>query len=223
MTSIPASRRARAMILAPLSWPSRPTFATTTLIVRSIASPILEDLARVQDAFRVDEPLYLAHEGQGVAVLLPEVLRLAEAYAVLPCAGAAAREGVGDDLGVDLLGPLEVFGAHGEDGVVVAVADVPEDGPVEAAGGDGVAGMAQRLGQVGDRYAHVGGHGLLVGVELLYGEGGLVAGLPQPLPSGLVLLEVEGLRTFGLGDISRRRHVVLDGGLCAAAELEEQR
>src|SRR4028118_2174743 len=40
MTSIPASRRARAMILAPRSWPSSPTFATTTLIVRSIL-PIL--------------------------------------------------------------------------------------------------------------------------------------------------------------------------------------
>src|SRR4028119_353067 len=40
MTSMPASRRARAMILAPRSWPSSPTFATTTLIVRSIF-PIL--------------------------------------------------------------------------------------------------------------------------------------------------------------------------------------
>src|SRR5919108_624361 len=129
MTSIPASRRARAMILAPLSWPSRPTFATTTLIVRSIASPILEDLAGVQDAFRVGEPLDLAHEGQGVAVLLPQVLGLSEADAVLSGAGTAAREGVGDDLGVDLLGPLEVrrvLGIHREDGVVVAVTDVPE-------------------------------------------------------------------------------------------------
>src|SRR4051794_38553883 len=32
MTSIPASRSARAMIFAPRSWPSRPGFATTTLI-----------------------------------------------------------------------------------------------------------------------------------------------------------------------------------------------
>src|ERR687893_966755 len=47
MTSMPASRRARAMILAPRSWPSSPTFATTTLIVRSI-SPILT--ARVRRA-----------------------------------------------------------------------------------------------------------------------------------------------------------------------------
>src|SRR5918994_2706835 len=34
MTSIPASRRARAMILAPRSWPSKPGFATTTRIFR---------------------------------------------------------------------------------------------------------------------------------------------------------------------------------------------
>src|SRR5215218_5569737 len=40
MTSIPASRRARAMILAPLSWPSRPTLATTTLIVRAMVPPV---------------------------------------------------------------------------------------------------------------------------------------------------------------------------------------
>src|SRR6201997_899914 len=32
MTSIPASRRARAMIFAPRSWPSRPGLATTTRI-----------------------------------------------------------------------------------------------------------------------------------------------------------------------------------------------
>src|SRR5919202_6234165 len=32
MTSMPASRSARAMILAPRSWPSRPGFATTTRI-----------------------------------------------------------------------------------------------------------------------------------------------------------------------------------------------
>src|SRR5215216_327994 len=39
MTSIPASRRARAMILAPLSCPSRPTFATITLIVCAMVYP----------------------------------------------------------------------------------------------------------------------------------------------------------------------------------------
>src|SRR3954452_24581425 len=33
MTSIPASRSARAMIFAPRSWPSRPGLATTTLIL----------------------------------------------------------------------------------------------------------------------------------------------------------------------------------------------
>src|SRR5579864_6279018 len=36
MTSMPASRRARAMILAPRSWPSRPGLAINTLIFFSI-------------------------------------------------------------------------------------------------------------------------------------------------------------------------------------------
>src|SRR5882672_10740281 len=35
MTSMPASRRARAMIFAPRSWPSRPGFATKILSFRS--------------------------------------------------------------------------------------------------------------------------------------------------------------------------------------------
>src|SRR5947207_3435855 len=36
MTSMPASRNARAMIFAPRSWPSSPGFATTTLIFPAI-------------------------------------------------------------------------------------------------------------------------------------------------------------------------------------------
>src|SRR5688572_21025278 len=37
MTSMPASRRARAMIFAPRSWPSRPGLATTTRIFLEVA------------------------------------------------------------------------------------------------------------------------------------------------------------------------------------------
>src|SRR3954452_1698764 len=40
MTSMPASRRARAMILAPRSCPSRPGLATTTRILRAVAASI---------------------------------------------------------------------------------------------------------------------------------------------------------------------------------------
>src|SRR4051794_31109422 len=36
MTSMPASRNARAMIFAPRSWPSRPGLATTTRILRAM-------------------------------------------------------------------------------------------------------------------------------------------------------------------------------------------
>src|SRR3954467_12176788 len=37
MTSMPASRRARAMIFAPRSWPSSPGLATTTRILREVS------------------------------------------------------------------------------------------------------------------------------------------------------------------------------------------
>src|SRR3954464_12729771 len=40
MTSMPASRSARAMIFAPRSWPSRPGLATTTRIFRAVAAVI---------------------------------------------------------------------------------------------------------------------------------------------------------------------------------------
>src|SRR6476646_7141807 len=39
MTSMPASRSARAMIFAPRSWPSRPGLATTTRILRLLPCP----------------------------------------------------------------------------------------------------------------------------------------------------------------------------------------
>src|SRR5216117_3749032 len=40
MTSIPASRSARAMIFAPRSWPSRPGFAITTRIFRAMTESL---------------------------------------------------------------------------------------------------------------------------------------------------------------------------------------
>lgn len=49
-----------------------------------------EDLARVHDAVRVGDPLYLAHEGQGIAVFLSQVCGLSDADAVLAGAGTAA-------------------------------------------------------------------------------------------------------------------------------------
>src|SRR5215467_7786050 len=39
MTSMPASRSARAITLAPRSWPSRPGLATRTRILASVAIP----------------------------------------------------------------------------------------------------------------------------------------------------------------------------------------
>ena len=81
--------------------------------------------------------------------------------------------------------------------------------------------LPKRPGQTGDRDAHVGRHHFLAGVKIFYGEGRLVANLPQLLPSLLVLLKLERFASLGLGDLACRRHVALDSGL-AAAELQKE-
>src|SRR3954453_10406480 len=53
MTSMPASRSARAMIFAPRSWPSRPGLATTTRILR------LEPAADISGGSLLDAELHL--------------------------------------------------------------------------------------------------------------------------------------------------------------------
>src|SRR3954453_24130645 len=53
MTSMPASRSARAMIFAPRSWPSRPGLATTTRIFR------LEPAADISGGSLLDDELHL--------------------------------------------------------------------------------------------------------------------------------------------------------------------
>src|SRR5579864_3805784 len=52
MTSMPASRRARAITLAPRSWPSRPGLATSTRILRSSA---IEPFIKPQTPFFTTE------------------------------------------------------------------------------------------------------------------------------------------------------------------------
>src|SRR4051794_33948559 len=94
MTSIPASRSARAMILAPRSCPSRPGFATTTRILRSAIAPILWRaeregprtherpvvVRRARAAPRPDEPAVRAPGPEPLAVAV-EVPRLPERQA----------------------------------------------------------------------------------------------------------------------------------------------
>src|SRR5215212_11957337 len=101
--------------------------------------------------------------------------------------------------------------------MVVAVPDVPQDRPVEAISLDGLARLPKRPGQTGDRNAHVGRHQFLAGVKIFYGEGRLVANLPQLLPSLLVLFKLERFASLGFGDLAGRRHVALDSGLGTAA------
>src|SRR5215203_1816778 len=208
---------------------SKPTGSTSSQ--PAIVSPLGnlsfllgEYLAGVHDPIGIGQPLYLAHEEHRVAVLFLEMLRLAGTYPVLPGARAATLEGVADYFAVDLLGRLElrlVCVVHREGGVVVAVADVPQDGSVEAASVDGLARLPKRPGQLGDRDAHVGRHQLLARVEIFYGKGGLVADLPQLLPPLLVLLKLERFALLELRDLACRRHVTLDGGL-GAAELQKE-
>src|SRR4051794_8973615 len=61
MTSMPESRRARAMILAPRSCPSKPGLATTTRILRAVAASIAaETLARRRPEIELHQISYLA-------------------------------------------------------------------------------------------------------------------------------------------------------------------
>src|SRR6266700_1631318 len=53
MTSMPASRRARAITLAPRSWPSRPGLATRTRIFGSAIAGLFKHIGRSSDRFYI--------------------------------------------------------------------------------------------------------------------------------------------------------------------------
>src|SRR5829696_575410 len=87
MTSMPASRRARAMILAPRSCPSRPGLATTTRILRAVGlgvamragaeyaiAPALRGLLRSADAHRHDHRRRVDRAQQAVRAAAREAL-----------------------------------------------------------------------------------------------------------------------------------------------------
>src|SRR5262249_37639497 len=90
MTSIPASRSARAMIFAPRSWPSRPGFAMTTRILRATARKYMD----VSAATSVPDQ-----------ALTRQMLRLIFGAIVSKALYAAARLGIADELAS---GPLPV-------------------------------------------------------------------------------------------------------------------
>src|SRR5262245_22783082 len=68
MTSMPASRSARAMIFAPRSWPSRPGLATTTriflLLIAAGGYPVWGSAPLLRAGCGAPEPR-LAHGGPG--------------------------------------------------------------------------------------------------------------------------------------------------------------
>ena len=123
-----------------------------------------------------------------------QVLDLAGTNPVLAGAGSAACECVGDYLLVHRLCPLyigSILCIHREEGVVVAVAYMSQDRPVQTASLYGFAGMPQGSRQIGDRDAYIGSHHAFIGKEAVYREGSLVACLPELLPSGFVFLKIE--------------------------------
>src|SRR5918998_2886677 len=158
-------------------------------------------------------------------MLFFEVLGLAEADTVLAGAGTAACESVVHDFGVDLLGPLLILlvvRVHGEDGVIVAVPNVAQDSAIEAVVIHDSACLFESSGQIGDRNTDICRHGGLFGVKAPYGDAGLVAGVPQPLPSFLISFEVEGRKTLFSGGGTRLLDILFYTPL-AAAKLKKQR
>src|SRR5918997_659848 len=124
MTSIPASRSARAMIFAPRSWPSRPGLATTTRIFLVVGAAGIER-ARGFGAPRRAEG-YDARLARAERHVHP---RVDGADDRVPAAAAdAARERAGALVaGAELLPALR----HGD--VVRVVADpAPADGVADA-------------------------------------------------------------------------------------------
>src|SRR4029453_11369887 len=66
MTSIPASRSARAMTLAPRSWPSNPGLAIRTRMGRDIPEcECISPCASVDDRHRIADPQAIARDGTG--------------------------------------------------------------------------------------------------------------------------------------------------------------
>src|SRR5258705_9254185 len=126
---MPASRRARAMIFAPRSWPSKPGLATTTRILRSTVSRIGASkcmrLARdvAEQRARDDESLDLARAlvdlgdlGVAVVALGREVAHVAVAAEHLQrLARVVARHPRGEQLGLgalDRVRPPRLFEAR---------------------------------------------------------------------------------------------------------------
>src|SRR2546426_11788849 len=79
MTSKPASRRARAMILAPRSWPSRPTLPTRSRTFRALFISELHPSFAVRAEDLLERAADFAHGGVGAHRL--EDRR----HQVLPC------------------------------------------------------------------------------------------------------------------------------------------
>src|SRR5579871_839934 len=99
MTSMPASRRARAMILAPRSCPSSPGLATTTLILRSVAAAGMRSRS---DADEDRVALSAARADRGAAQPAAAAAQLVDERGEDSRAGGADRVAERDGAAVDV-------------------------------------------------------------------------------------------------------------------------
>ena len=109
---------------------------------------------------------------------------------------------------------------HREEGVVVAVAYMSQDRPVQTASLYGFAGMPQGSRQIGDRDAYIGSHHAFIGKEAVYREAASTC-LPELLPSGFVFLKIEGRTVLLVAELAGFLNVACYAGRISA-ELEEQ-
>src|SRR3979490_2858957 len=159
-----AGGRARAMLFRAQAEPNPIALAeiaalggTSATPDRSVDRP--QDLPRFHDVVGVERLLDGAHQRHRLAVLLVKKLDLAHADAVLAGAGAAQRQSarhhaVVQPLGARQVGRVVRIDHHGE--MEVAVADMADDGGVEAARDDVLLRLQDAFGKPRDRHADIG-------------------------------------------------------------------
>src|SRR4051794_26701884 len=216
MTSMPASRSARAMIFAPRSWPSRPGLATTTRILRLL-------VAALTAASLLHDQLHLLVGG----AVDRAVDRVRPALLHLPAVGARAvdprvelRRPLADGDGVPLIaGEAPLHGRaladrdlrHAARAHVVVVADLDALGGGE--GGGGQRGQGAEGDGEDEQLAHLEHRGFRIGTEHL------LKALDDLTFRGMYARAVEKVRhqiAIAGGGLAQLRERGLDRGAVAA-------
>src|SRR6266851_10379629 len=182
-----AGGRARATLFRAHAEPDRKAVAETAETAGTSATPVRsidrsQDLPWIHDVVRIERLLDGAHQRHRFAVFLVQELDLAHADAVLAGAGAAHRQGARHHAVVERLGARQVgrivrIDHHGE--MEVAVADMADDGGIEAVGYDVLLRLQDAFGEPRDRHAHVGRPHAPAGPRGLGRPSRIVARLPH--------------------------------------------